>query len=245
MPGNDPARGARDTGRTGGRIGGSGKGAGGWGGPGATQSRDPGAAGKRAGSPDAGPDTSRADNTRPGNADRLDGIKGFLGGLLGYDTYGDLRTAYNRNPNVRSNYGGVTVPNIPNASIGQILGGGILGALSPTPAGVLGGIASNVATGLNNQYGPYGRIGRGIDEAFGSTPGKIEGTANVGRGENVGRDGNTPGQADSPYAAPQPQATAQLPQATPVEEMKKRLYALGLNGVPAPLGYSYNTAKWL
>lgn len=108
--------------------------------------------------------------------------------------------------NMARRQGGVTVPNIPNPSPGQILGSGFMSALMPGP-GSLATIAGNVYSGMGNQYGPYGMIGQGIDSMGGWTPGKIEGTAQVGKLNDQGDPGlnrqngyqMTPG-----YMAPQP-----------------------------------------
>lgn len=173
-----------------------------------------------AGSPGSGAGSTGGQDraSRPSDSSPLGGIKGVLGGLLGYDTYGDLRTA---RANVARRQSGMTpamVPNIPNASIGQILGGGLFSALAPGIGGAAT-LAGNIATGLNNPLGPYGPMAQGIDAAFGSQPGRIEGSVTSGRVNDQSGNGFNQGYQLPPGYMSQPQMPPQLPQAPQMPQM--------------------------
>lgn len=171
--------------------------------------------------------TARGGYSRPGgqvassralNGPSLGGrIAEAFGGASGYAT----------NP-YRPGMGSVSVPNIPHASIGQILGGGILGALHPTGVGTMLGISANVANGLGNEYGPYGMLGKGIDSLFGGTPGKIEGTWGAGRVNDQGDPGKA--RNDMLGLAGQGGATGGTGGTT--------------GGTPGSLANPYGTAAW-
>lgn len=93
--------------------------------------------------------------------------------------------------NMARRTGGVTVPNVPNASPGQIFGailGGVPGFTSAPK------VAMEVADSFQPGYKPGLGIGQGIiDKIGGWTPGGIEGNTTVGRWNDQGDPGKNQG----------------------------------------------------
>lgn len=181
--GPDKAMGDRDKGPKGPQGGFSGRGGGG------------AIGGKGGGGVSAGPDRAMGggDNRSFGRE-----ISDLFGGPAAY-----ARNKY------RPGGGSVTVPNVPNASLGQQVGA-VLGAFP----GVMSApkIGMEVYDSFQPGYKPGLGIGQGIiDKIFGGTPGGIEGNTQVGRINDQGDPGlnRDPMSPQAPQAAPlQPSPSA-------------------------------------
>ena len=176
----------------------------------------------------------------------------FLDKLLGYDSVDQRVRAYQNNPN-RPNYDTKTMGVPVDMSWSNVPFGPNYGM--PNPLGVGIGLMSMGATGL----GPGLALTRAIQAATGMSGGPAIGGRSDGKGTFGGQAGAErdlnkgafgyqllPTQATQPGVTPlAPVAAAAEPAAIQAQERKKRMYALGMNGVPGPSPYSYQTAKWL
>jgi hypothetical protein len=91
-------------------------------------------------------------------------------------------------------------------------------------------------------------LGMDIAKQFGATQG-MQG-APAGVGHEFSRDNQLTSGQEMPFAAQAQnqqvqQAVPSSPGTSQMDQLKKRQYALGLNGIPSPFGYTYGTAKWL
>jgi hypothetical protein len=203
-------------------------------GAGSTGGRDSAMGGGRGGSSGGGPDLSQKGT----------GFGGFLDSLMGYENIGQRVAAYNNNPQRpggKWNQPVAMVPNFPNATLGYTVAS-MLG-MPMSPMGIVGALP-DIAYGIANNTAPQS-IPQRVAEAFGASPGRQEGFTGVGR-ERDGRGGALRANENGLLAGAPIEAQQVLPQPeTPATEFKKGRYALGMNGIPAPLGYQYQKAWWL
>lgn len=145
----------------------------------------------------------------------------MLDRALGYKTVDDRIAA--RNNVMARRQGGVTVPNVPNASPGQMVGavlGGIPGFTSAPK------IVKEIHGSFQPGYKPGLGIAQGIvDKIGGWTPGGIEGTKQVGRLNDQGDPG-----LNRQDALAQPQMNPNAPPPAP-----QGMAAFG----PQPTGQNY------
>ncbi len=167
-------------------------------------------------------------------------------GLL--ESIGDLfggATALANNPSWAGNQTQTgMLASFPEASPGYIAGT-MFDAMNFGPISALSTIG-NAAYAATQGTTPEG-IGQRIAKEFGATRGPQGPDVPGGGRERSGQGGALRDATlwnDVPTEAQQVTQPDQKAQDA-LTEFKKRQYALGLNGVPAPLGYQYGTAKWL
>lgn len=263
MPGKDPAKGARDTGRTGRGIGE---------GP-ADRDRQGGnrsTSGKKAGNatvadhmiatgqidvPSIGPNGMAQGNyasqddayTDFGRAVGQYDTRGLLGKVADFfgGSWFDQQEPISQNPRTfaKGTYHTSTNP------IGALAGVATPYGLGAITAPIAGGIY-NWAGGKNVFHGGYSQPDTGIyDDPSGgwgqaSSGGLFDGGGNPSNPQaNRGRESLLPTQPG--VSQPAPVSQAAQPDVQQSQERKRRMYALGMNGVPGPTPYNYQTAKWL
>ena len=195
-------------------------------------------------------DPSGAARGLPSNDTPLSGVPGALGGLFGYDTYGDLRSAYKSNPNRPggkfANYTSY-IPSFPNASP-SVVAGAIFDALtSASPLGVasmLGRAAYSGATGEPMS------TGWGMDAALamGGTQG-LRGPDVPGGGYERGGRGNAISPAGIGLAQGPTEQTASQPTPPTVQPTLANPYGTaqwqgGMHNIPGPSKYGVNLSSY-
>ena len=130
------------------------------------------------------------------------------------------------------------------------LGGGLIGGPVGSQIGSILGSELGKATGIGQvPHSPWGGDSLSqiaSDRGWGSGLSSNSGGGPSSQQDNRGAEGGLLQPTTQPGVTPQaPVMPAAQPAVQQAQERKKRMYALGMNGVPGPSTYQYQTAKWL